>query len=60
MSNIAVVAVRTPEAPSDDRWAHWVAKGVLEDRKMKRRATSVAIALACGLAAWLTTALLLR
>jgi hypothetical protein len=45
---------------SAERWAQWVARGAAQDRKMGTRAVVVASALLFVIAAWLTTALLLR
>lgn len=60
MSNAAAASVTPPDQASDERWARWVAKGVLDARRQARFAIWFQIAIGCGLAAWMTTALMLR
>jgi hypothetical protein len=35
---------------SDERWAAWVAKGLEHDRKIKKRAIPIGVAVATGVA----------
>ena len=37
---------------ADERWAAWLAKGVAQDRKTKKRAIAAAVVVASGLGLW--------
>ena len=44
---------------SDQRWAKWIAAGARRDRERKKRATRIAIVIACVLGLWLAKVLVL-
>lgn len=56
---LETVASRSAEGlTSDERWAAWVAKGVEHDRKTRKRASGILVAVATGVALWLSIVLL--
>jgi hypothetical protein len=50
MSKYAAAAAFAAAPPADERWTAWVARGIERDRKARKRAVDVAIAV-CGLLA---------
>lgn len=55
---LEIVASRLEGITSDERWRAWVAKGVAHDRKIRKRARAALMAIAAGMAVWLSIALL--
>ena len=53
------IADRTDASTSDERWAAWVARGVENEKKTKRRAIGAAAVIASGLGLWLAIFLVL-
>jgi hypothetical protein len=47
------------EQASNQRWAHWVAKGAEQERKVNAKVIVVAVLVGCGIVGWLTTMLAL-
>ena len=52
-----LVTTLTDTRTPDQRWADWIARGVVQDRIRQRRIVSVAIAIACAFTLWLAMAL---